>query len=78
MGLVKLLELLDFYGILPALIIKVDPMHTSAFVSNLGSIGTDAPYHHLMNGERLDFCGHRGHPQRAAVMPDGSIQARES
>ena len=78
MGLVKLLELLDFYGILPRSIIQVDPMHTSAFVSNLGSIGTDAPYHHLYEwGTTSIFAVIGVIHKEPAVMPDGSIQARD-
>ena len=78
MGLVKVLELLDFYGILPRSLIQVDPMHTSAFVSNLGSIGTDAPYHHLYEwGTTSVFAVIGVIHKEAVVLPDGSIQARD-
>lgn len=77
MGLVKILEILDFFGILPRSLIQADPMHTSAFVSNLGSIGTDAPYHHLYEWGTTSLFAVIGviHPE-AVVMPDGSIEAR--
>ncbi|MBQ4137025.1 MAG: 2-oxo acid dehydrogenase subunit E2 [Clostridia bacterium] len=44
---VKLLYFLDAHGWLPKELIKVDPYHTSVFLSNLGSIKMSATYHHL-------------------------------
>ncbi len=37
----------DFMGLLPRSLIEGDPMFSSAFVANLGSVGLDAGYHHL-------------------------------
>jgi hypothetical protein len=42
-----LFRLLDRYNVAPAWMIRNDPLFTSAFFANLGSIGLDAPYHHL-------------------------------
>lgn len=38
---------LDSWGLLPACIIESDPLFSSAFVANLGSLGLGAPYHPL-------------------------------
>jgi len=38
---------LDYYGILPASIVKDDPMYASVYVTNLGSLGLNSVYHHL-------------------------------
>ncbi len=38
---------LDYYGILPASIIKDDPMYASVYVTNLGSLGLNSVFHHL-------------------------------
>lgn len=38
---------LNHYNILPGFFIKDDPMHTSIFVANLGSLGMGPGYHHL-------------------------------
>ena len=38
---------LDKHGILPKAIIKASPFHTSAFLTNVASLGIDAIYHHL-------------------------------
>jgi hypothetical protein len=35
------------WGLAPRSLVDTDPMYTSAFVANLGSIGLDAAYHHL-------------------------------
>ena len=41
------LRWLDFLGLVPRAMLDADPMYASAFVANLGSIGLDAPFHHL-------------------------------
>ena len=40
-------RLLDALNIAPASMLRADPLYTSAFFANLGSIGLDAPFHHL-------------------------------
>ena len=45
----KILNFLDFHGWVPRSIIKTDPYHATVFLSNLGSIGLKAGYHHLAN-----------------------------
>lgn len=46
---VSFLRFLDHHGMLPMSIIEASPFHTSAFVTNVGSIGIDSIYHHLYN-----------------------------
>jgi hypothetical protein len=43
----KVLAWLDGMNMVPAAMIREDPMYASMFLANLGSIGLDAPYHHL-------------------------------
>ena len=38
---------LDSVGLMPKIINKVSPFHSSAFVTNVGSIGLNPVYHHL-------------------------------
>ena len=45
--LVSLIRVADFHGILPKSIIDILPFYSSIWISNLGSIGADAPFHHL-------------------------------
>ena len=47
--IVNILKLMDRYGILPKSIIALSPFHTSAFLTNVGSLGIDAIYHHIYN-----------------------------
>ena len=46
-GLVNFLMFLDRHGIMPKFVINASPFHTSAFLTNVGSIGIDAIYHHI-------------------------------
>lgn len=46
---VGLLKFLDKHGCLPKSIIEVSPFHTSAVVTNVGSLGIDSIYHHIYN-----------------------------
>ena len=43
------LHRLDYYGKVPYSLIKTDPNHATCFITNLGSIGLKAGYHHLCN-----------------------------
>jgi len=47
MLLFKFLDFTDFYGIMPKSLESIDPIRCSVFVANLGSVGIDAPFHHL-------------------------------
>lgn len=44
---ISIIMFLDKHGILPRFIIKASPFHTSAFLTNVASLGIDAIYHHL-------------------------------
>jgi len=46
---VSFLELLDYFGMLPKSIINASPFHGSVIITDLGSIGLPAIYHHLYN-----------------------------
>ena len=41
------LRFLDYFGCMPGLITKLSPFHASMFLTNVGSLGIDAIYHHL-------------------------------
>lgn len=40
-------RVLDYWNLAPPSMIRVDPMYSTLFLTNLGSVGIDAPYHHL-------------------------------
>lgn len=45
--LMSLQRTLDAWNLLPHFMIEPDPLYASLFMANLGSIGLDAPFHHL-------------------------------
>ena len=45
----SVLRWLDYHGWYPKALMDIDPYYTSVFISNLGSIGMQAQYHHLTN-----------------------------
>ena len=44
---VNFLMFLDRHNLMPKSIIELSPFHTSAFLTNVGSLGIDSIYHHL-------------------------------
>jgi hypothetical protein len=46
-AIVRAGDALDALGLLPNAMIEPDPLYTSIFVANLGSVGHDAGFHHL-------------------------------
>ena len=76
---VRFLGWLDYHGWLPRFVIDADPMHTSIFLSNLGSLKIDAPFHHMYEWGTTSFFITIGASQKTpTVMPDGTIQARDT
>jgi pyruvate/2-oxoglutarate dehydrogenase complex dihydrolipoamide acyltransferase (E2) component len=51
----KGMQLLDRWNLLPASVIAHDPLYTSVFVANLGSLGIDAAFHHLYEWGNCPF-----------------------
>lgn len=43
----SLLRFLDFHGLLPGSFVDILPFYSTIFISHLGSLGADAPFHHL-------------------------------
>lgn len=46
-GVVEIIMWMDRHNLLPKAVIDASPFHTSAFLTNLGSLGIDAIYHHI-------------------------------
>jgi len=75
---VAFLEFLDYFGMLPKAILNVSPFHGSVVITDLGSIGLPAIYHHLYNFGNLPViialgAKKRVHEQNA----DGSVFLRK-
>lgn len=76
-GLIKVvvgyLKHLDKKGRLPKKIIEVSPFHTSAFVTNVGSLGIDSIYHHIYNFGTTSLFFAVGKKKKAYVLEDDEI-----
>lgn len=73
-GFVSTLEFLDYHGWLPKFVIDLDPMHTSVFLSNLGSLNIDAPFHHLYEWGTTSIFMTIGVVEKTpVVLSDGSL-----
>jgi len=46
---VAFLDMLDYFGMMPRAIINASPFHGSVIITDLGSVGLPAIYHHLYN-----------------------------
>jgi hypothetical protein len=71
---VAFLNWCDFHLVFPKDIEALDPLHCSVFLSNLGSVGIDAPFHHLYewgNCSLFVCVGKIG--KRVAVLDDGTV-----
>lgn len=47
--LAGIIKLMDKWNMIPASLLEASPFHASSFITNLGSIGLDAAYHHIYN-----------------------------
>jgi len=67
-ALLRLQAWLDGWGLLPAALLRDDPMYASIFCANLGSVGLDAPFHHLFDYGTTPVFLTVGKVQRAPVV----------
>ncbi len=74
----RLLFWLEYHGWLPSALEKVDPYHSTCFISNLGSIKMTASYHHLINWGTNSFFVIIGEKKWQPVFSrDGSYEMKE-
>jgi len=69
----NIIRSLDKHGILPKALINVSPFHTSAFVTNVGSLGIDAIYHHLYNFGTTSMFYAMGRKKKTYVYVDDEL-----
>lgn len=51
------LRVIDFHGLMPRSAMKALPLYSTVFISHMGSLGADAPFHHLYEvGTTSIFC----------------------
>lgn len=70
---------LDAWNLLPAVATAQDPLYSSAFLANLGSIGLQAPFHHLFDWGTVPIFVVVGRVQKAPwVNEAGALEVRDS
>ena len=73
----KVQKLADWLNITPAALSANDPLYASLMISNLGSIGIDAAYHHLYEHGTLPIFAVIGKARDEAVVTEaGHIEVR--
>jgi len=73
-----LVKRLYAWGLAPRALVDSDPMYTSAFVANLGSIKIDAAYHHLYEHGTCPLFVTVGQITHVPAVVDGALVARPS
>lgn len=74
--LIGLLKRLYAWGLAPRSLVDTDPMYTSAFIANLGSIGIDAAYHHLYEHGNCPLFMTIGQVVATPTIVDGAVVSR--
>jgi hypothetical protein len=74
--LLGLMKRLYAWGLAPRSLVDSDPMYTSAFVANLGSIKIDSAYHHLYEHGNCPLFVTIGQVTHAPAVIDGAVVAR--
>lgn len=74
---VSFMYFLDKHGKLPKVINRVSPFHTSMFLTNMGSLGVNAIYHHIYEfGTTSIFIGMGKKETVYETNPDGSVSKK--
>jgi hypothetical protein len=74
--LIGALKRLYAWGLAPRSLVDTDPLYTSAFVANLGSIKIDAAYHHLYEHGNCPLFVTIGQVKQEPVVIDGTLVAK--
>ena len=74
--LMALLKRLYAWGLAPRSLVDTDPLYTSAFVANLGSIKIDAAYHHLYEHGTCPLFVTIGQVTQMPAVVDGQLVAK--
>jgi hypothetical protein len=73
---VWVLKALDYYNLLPASYIENDPLYTSMFCANLGSLQMDAGFHHLYEYGTCSLFTMAGQIQDRPFVENGRVEIR--
>ena len=75
---VRIIEILDYFGKMPNAIMEASPFHGSVVITDIGSLGLPALYHHLYNFGNVPVFIALGAKRKAyELRPDGTVQERK-
>jgi hypothetical protein len=74
---VRLVRVVDFWGLLPKSFIANDPFFASAFLANLGSVGGAAAFHHLYEYGDIPLFATLGRVREEVVAVSGEAVVRK-
>jgi hypothetical protein len=75
---INLFKNLDYFNLLPGGFIHPDPMYTSIFVANLGSLGMRAGFHHLYEWGNCPAFMMVGKIEDRPVVEDGKVVVQKT
>ena len=75
---VHMLKTLDYFGLLPKILLKISPFHASYFITSMGSLGIPPIYHHLYDFGTCPIFFPFGAKRRAYELDaDGNVKKRQ-
>ncbi len=75
---IEFIKILDFDGMMPKFIHRISPFHTSIFVTNMGSVGSDPIYHHIYNfGTTSIFVAMGNRKTVHVIKKDGKVERQK-
>ena len=75
---VRSIEILDYFGLMPKSIMEASPFHASVVITDIGSLGLPALYHHLYNFGNVPVFIAIGAKRKACELrPDGTVQEKK-
>jgi len=75
---VSRLVAMDKHGHLPKSIIKLSPFHTSAYITNVGSLGINSIYHHIYNFGTTSLFFAMGKKKKSFIYEDDEIREEKA
>ena len=76
--IVSRLVAMDKRGHLPKSIIKLSPFHTSAYITNVGSLGINSIYHHIYNFGTTSLFFAMGKKKKSFIYEDDEIREEKA
>lgn len=74
---VGVLKFLDYFGIMPKILLKVSPFHGSFIITSMGSLGIQPIYHHLYDFGNLPiFLSYGAKRYAREISEGGSVQRK--